>query len=249
MNNVITKRELLVEVFKLLIEKNDIYRVSWETFMEYEREMIYKVVREIENNKKNEHWRLIPFGRLKRIWENYMKFNFIRDEKGMNMIKEICVTNIARLLVNTTLVGHTQDSPRDYLEDHEFCFLEKQEKKPKPVDPNQLKLFKNPEATPEPEKKYDDYCTQINLTWEQFENRLDRYIGDGTFSDFALQPLLELGYDLIDAKTPEEQLRICDAIFNVVHTRSDIAGLFVQGGSNALTQLSGEHAEVQNYRA
>jgi len=45
------------------------------------------------------------------------------------------------------------------------------------------------------------------------------------------------------AKSPEEKLVLLDQMLNVVHRRSDIANWFVEGGSHALSQLSGTPSE------
>lgn len=249
---IITKHDLIIEVVNRLMEYDSNYKESWEIFDEYERDMAYKIVHEIADGVEHERWRLIPFGRLQRIWNEFSRFKFIRDEKGMEMIRNICIANTARLYVNSILVGRTSNYPKKYIEDEVgYCFKEKKEEpKEEPIDPNQLSLF-NPEVhqIPKQEKQYDP-CegNTLDLTWDEFEDRMYTYIGDDTFSDYATKPLINLACELIEAKSPEEQLLICDRMFNVIHMRGDIAALFVQGGSNSLSKLSGEHAESQVYR-
>jgi len=63
--------------------------------------------------------------------------------------------------------------------------------------------------------------------------------GGEIMSDYGLQPLLNLLYQLKKDKTPEEKLVTIDKMLNVVHQRSDMASWFVEGGSRALSQLSG----------
>lgn len=247
--NIITKRDLIIEVVKRLMEYDRSYQESWEVFDEYEREIATKIVHEIADGVEHERWRLIPFGRLQRIWNEFARFKFIRDEKGMEMIRNICISNTARLYVNSVLVGHTERHPKEYVRyDVGYCFKEPKAENPEePTDPNQLNLF-NPEdrSKPKQEKKYDE-CEgmTLDLTWDEFEDRMDTYIGDDTFSDYATKPLVDLAYELIEAGSPEEQLLICDRMFNVIHCRGDIAALYVQGGSHALSQLSGEHGDCQ----
>ena len=253
LSEVVTKHNLILETIRVISE----YETSPdEEFYQYESEVISKIMNDMINGKKNERWKLIPFGRLKRIWEQYSKFKFIRDEKGMDMVRNICLFNIIRLYVNSILVGHAPEQPQTYLEDAGYCFLEKREpvKRVKPEDPNQLNLFSGDnEVSPKPEPEveedpYDNCNTRLDYTWDEFEDRLDDYIGHDTYSDYAVKPLLELWYELIRADSHEEQLLICDRILNVVHMRGDIAALFVQGGSNALSELSGEHVEPDIYR-
>lgn len=59
-------------------------------------------------------------------------------------------------------------------------------------------------------------------------------------SDYGLPVLLDLLPELYHATDSEEILRASDKIFNVVHQRSDLAGFFIEGGSNTLYQMSGE---------
>lgn len=71
-------------------------------------------------------------------------------------------------------------------------------------------------------------------------------ISDYAFSDFGGRRLgltTLLGH-LRKARTPEEKVPIIDQILNVVHQRSDLAALFVEGGSSALSQLSGSPSQV-----
>ena len=50
---------------------------------------------------------------------------------------------------------------------------------------------------------------------------------------------MTLGSKLYEEDAPENKLVLIDKILNVVHQRSDMASWFVQGGSAALSDLSG----------
>lgn len=67
----------------------------------------------------------------------------------------------------------------------------------------------------------------------------DPKTGQAYISDYGLKPLMSLMYELTQKHTPEEKLLVIDKMLNVVHMRSDIAAWFVEGGSHALSQLSG----------
>ena len=58
-------------------------------------------------------WSVVPFHRLKKIWEDAAKNGFVRDEKGLNMIQTKMLTNLLKLDVNTELMGHMQGYPDD----------------------------------------------------------------------------------------------------------------------------------------
>jgi len=70
-----------------------------------------------EDYTKNIPWRLIPFPRLKRIWEQWTKFGFVRDEKGLQMIENIMISNTIKIDVLTTLAGHSPENTDDDYED------------------------------------------------------------------------------------------------------------------------------------
>jgi hypothetical protein len=53
-------------------------------------------------------WKVIPFSRLKKIWEDYSKYGVVRDTKGMDSIVEDMLHNLSRLQAATQLAGHTQ---------------------------------------------------------------------------------------------------------------------------------------------
>ncbi|MGO9378132.1 MAG: hypothetical protein ACLP29_06220 [Dissulfurispiraceae bacterium] len=62
-------------------------------------------------------WRLIPAARLIKIWNDYVKLGFVRDDKGMEMIAEIATENVAKITANTILCGHTESRPEGVVAD------------------------------------------------------------------------------------------------------------------------------------
>lgn len=58
-------------------------------------------------------------------------------------------------------------------------------------------------------------------------------------SDYGLKPLHKFLVQLRKEFDPSKKLPILDKMLNVVHQRSDIAAWFVEGGSAALSDLSG----------
>ncbi len=154
---------------------------------------------------KEQPWKLIPFSRLKKIWEDYMRTGIVRDTAGLEMIEDIITENILKLYVNTELFGHTPVDPSDDFEEYGY--------------------------TEQDVEDFYDYVKEIS---------------DYAFSDFggSRPGLTTLLAQVRKARTPEEKLPILDQILNVVHQRSDLAALFVEGGSRALSQLSGSPSEV-----
>jgi len=110
---------------------------------------------------------------------------------------------------------------------------------------NIIKIDVNTEMTghknypPEP----SDY-ENLDLTKKDIEMWWGDYCEDGMegqmrISDFALDKLMEKIEELRSEDDPHRRLQIADALLEIVHMRSDIAGWFVKGGSRALSDLSG----------
>jgi hypothetical protein len=148
-------------------------------------------------------WRLIPAGRLKKIWRDTAKMGFVRDIKGIEMIERIIIENVRKVHANTILMGHTTHSPSEYLGD---------------LTDNELTMNETDEHD------YGDWASDDRGSWR--------------ISDYALGKLINGCMELMYAKTPEEKLTKIDWILNVIHMRSDIAGWFVEGGSQTLNELS-----------
>lgn len=69
-------------------------------------------------------WKKLPLTRVKKIWRDYMKFGFVRDEKGIQEISDKVVDIIARLDAATALMGHTPECPKNIIEDKELDYDE-----------------------------------------------------------------------------------------------------------------------------
>lgn len=163
----------------------------------------------LEDNKrgiKEQPWQVVPFARLKKIWEDYMKTGIVRDTRGIEMIENIITTNILKLYVNSQLVGHTSYDPDEDFDDYNYSEQDR----------------------------------------EDFADYIDKF-SDYAFSDFggSRPGLYTLLQQLRKARTPEEKVPIIDQILNVVHQRSDLAAWFVEGGSRALSQLSGSPSAIE----
>jgi len=265
------------EVFRLLEEYGDeesaIYR-----YYDIKDKLLGNIFTDFlyhnnQNFTKHVSWTVISFSRFKKIWEDYMKYNFVRDEKGMRMISGIMIRNTIRIEIFTELFGHTSINPSDDYEMWIGDFVDKQlacifEKYP---DLQQLEIpFNNPKAGyvkktykspchvtihPYIQEMVEDYTDENpEITEKEIRNKLyemlsekfaDDYAWDkeeklgGFISDYGLKPLQKLVKDLMLSNTPEKELVIVDKMLNIIHMRSDIAAWFVEGGSSALSDLSG----------
>lgn len=115
------------EINQYLKEAADIDWDMYEKLDEIRSQILSDFLRHKQMGIKSQPWKVVPFARLKKIWEDYMRFGFVRDEKGLDMIENIIENNILKLYANTVLVGHTSENPDDYFEDYGFSEDDKEE--------------------------------------------------------------------------------------------------------------------------
>jgi hypothetical protein len=218
---------------------------------------------------KHVPWTVVPFPRLKKIWENYMSMGIVRDTRGLEYIEDIMIENTLKIYSITMLLGHTSYSPDDdyeefighYVDEQLNCILKNS------VDINQLEIpfgsrKKNIKKTPQ-----EPCDVQVNPHIQQFVNdnqsenvkgkdlrgmvydelttkftwyyTEDPESGQAYISDYGMQPLMTLVGELRRETKPEDKLVTIDKMLNVVHPRSDMASWFIEGGSSSLSKLSG----------
>ena len=108
------------EFHKLLKEYEINGDVDWDFYERFD-EIKHDIFIDFLWNNNAEYtkyapWRVIPFPRLKKIWEDFMRIGVVRDEKGLDMIEGIMTSNVAKLDIFTTLAGHTPSSPDEDFE-------------------------------------------------------------------------------------------------------------------------------------
>ena len=216
-------------------------------------------------------WTVIPFARLKKIWEDYMSTGVVRDTRGLEMIEDIMIKNTIKVNIIIILLGHTSSNPDDDYEEYIGGYVDEQIKciREKKVDVNQLEIpFNDPQKGYQKKNPENYKCkTTVNPFLLQFieENQIenlndedlrialydmlskqfsyyyteDPKSGQAYISDYGLNPLLTLLSKLMYTTKPEEKVVVIDKMLNVIHQRSDIASWFVEGGSRALSALSG----------
>ena len=66
-------------------------------------------------------WQVVPAGRLTKIWKDYAKLGVIRDEKGLQDIKNLLIHNIAKFYWCSALNGTERNYPHtEWLENGEI---------------------------------------------------------------------------------------------------------------------------------
>ena len=193
------------EIVNFISEYDD--DVDWDLYEKLDQvkhDILSGFLYDKKRGRKEQPWQVIPFPRLKKIWEDFMRTGIVRDTAGLEMIENIITENILKLYVNTELSGHTQVDPDEDFEEYKYTEQDKED--------------------------FYDYVKEIS---------------DYAFDDFGGRRLglTTLLNQVRRATTPEQKVPIIDQILNVVHQRSDLAALFVEGGSSALSQLSGSPTE------
>ncbi|MFW6272390.1 MAG: hypothetical protein ACOC2U_01255 [bacterium] len=188
------------EIYKYLTE-NEHDDIDWDLY-EMMDDVLHDVISDykdaLEKGGGKQPWKVVPFPRLKKIWEDYIRHGVVRDTKGLDMIEKIFTENVLKLKANNELSGR------------------------EPYFPDEIENYDLTE---------DDFWGNDNFDFGDF-------IGDKT-SDYGLNPLLNLVDKLRKTNDYEKKLPILDKMLNVVHMNSDLASLFIQGGSSSLNKISG----------
>jgi len=110
-----TKSQLLLS----LLEGSD---DLWGLRDDYERQIL-KDLSSIKKTgkKKVQPWKVIPFARLKKVWNDKARTGIIRDTKAIDLFEDIITENILKLDINTEYMGHKASFPDDdTLEDYDL---------------------------------------------------------------------------------------------------------------------------------
>jgi len=213
---------------------------------------------------KNIVWQVVPYQRLKRVWEEYMKMGDVQNIKALDNIERIIIRNALRIDAITELAGHkeygtdelVQDNIGPWVDEQLRCYFKK------PEHPTQTQLDFSIEHQPNNtpcgelspfvtqfiEENYDPNNPNVNDIREKlFDTMLEKlfdYLTDPKsgqlyISDFGLRAIIQLTTQLYGEENPAIKVQTIDKILNVVHQRSDLASWFIQGGSAALSDLSG----------
>jgi hypothetical protein len=65
-------------------------------------------------------WSVIPFARLRKIWEDYMRDGVVHDTVGVDEIANQMLKILARLTATNELSGHSNIDPEEIIEEHGY---------------------------------------------------------------------------------------------------------------------------------
>ncbi len=93
-------------------------------YFDLEEEVFFRIWREwLEAMKRpaakrgRQKWDLISKSKLNKVWKSFAKYGSVRDESDLDDIAFDVVTNVAKISINTTLLGHEQVNPESYVQD------------------------------------------------------------------------------------------------------------------------------------
>ena len=185
----------------------------------------------LENPQGKQNWLpLINPSMYHKALEEFTKFGKIEKfpSKYIYQWMGIIMRNTAQLRANTELAGHTQLFPYEEFSDFLSSYFGNEDWNIE--NDNVCYIDENGELQ---EINIFDFCYNIGLyDWMQAPD------GSDAWSDYGLNPIEKLISEYDENQTPEEVLVLINKILDVYHCRGDLASLFVNGGTKALTQVS-----------
>ena len=214
-------RKVIREILnKSLIAEDDVDWGLYELMNDIKMEQMSAFHRDMMNERPDEdegrllkarqEWNVVDFSMLKRQWEEYMKWGKVLPRYEKTI--ESIEKTVTENILKVTINTELAGHERTDPKDEWREFFDGMEESER----------------------------------ERMAEYMDNYFGDWILhdgqwriSDYGLKPLHKLLAQLRKEFDPNKKLPILDKILNVVHQRSDIASWFVEGGSSALSQLSG----------
>jgi hypothetical protein len=100
------------------------YKACFEDIHDYyerREEAMYNVIHGCMNSKEGEiqPWQPIPLAHIKPLWEDFMKYGFVRNGKAVERLADNIIKKITIIHANTYLAGHTSQDPRGDIEELE----------------------------------------------------------------------------------------------------------------------------------
>ena len=122
---MVSLRRIIKEEFIKLLKEINYNRDEDIDYSQFEREDELKqelftdfLYRNTPDFTKHVPWSVIPFPRLKKIWEDFMMYGSVRDTRGLEMIEDLMIDNTSKVSIFTNLAGHTQWGDEEAFEEN-----------------------------------------------------------------------------------------------------------------------------------
>jgi 2'-5' RNA ligase len=202
-------------VVNRLLEWGDPLESSYYDLGERRDKQLYQLAMELKASGGKGHvsWPVVPAARLKRIWLDYGKTKARAVSMGDNS------GGIVR-----------DEKGMDRIADQVMDLIARLQASTEMMGHTQLDV--RPELNDMFELEFTDE------EWDQWmSDYFTNEFGSWMLSDYGLPRLVAIYPRIYNATTAEEKLEAVDAALNVVHQRSDLASMFVEGGSKTLDQI------------
>jgi len=77
---------------------------------------IFESVGPDEISTARQEWHTIPLYKIKKTWEDSYKYGFVRNEKQLEEIRNLFLSNVAKIHSNTEILGHMGHAPDELVE-------------------------------------------------------------------------------------------------------------------------------------
>lgn len=189
-------------------------------------------------NKEKIRYKVIPKNQYQRALNEFIKYkDFFRFPTNKILEwKEIVLENIALLNCLTEIGGHAMGFPYEEFYDVFDGGYDRN------GDFSEWKKQKYEETKDEDYLREYDYEVFSEYLYDVID--IDEYLplfsnGQYMLSDYGLDPLLKIAYEMSSVDDPVELIVIINRALDISHQRSDLAELFIEGGSESLSQISG----------
>lgn len=210
-----------------------------DDYMEREMYLPMEIFQSIKDKRKVE-FKVIPKDQYLKALREFMEYNSLMrfPFKYINQWKELVIENVLKLGIINSINGHSSNFPYD-----EFYDVFDYNKKTGTERDGEFSrwLKKKQKTDKDNEYKYNSWNNIFEYLYKvyEIENYLPKFSnGADIISDFGLAPLQKIIRELIHETDPNAILLLLDRVMNVVHPRSDLAELFIEGGSNSLKYIS-----------
>jgi hypothetical protein len=192
-------------------------------------------------NKQHIKFNVIPKNQYHKALQEFVKYKeFLRfPTSKIFQWKDLILINISKLSALTEIMGHSSHFPFDEFYDV-FDYNEDT------GDDNDGEFNRWCKEKYE-ETGNDDYLKKYNFgTAIEFLDdvkNIDDYFplfsnGQWVVSDYGVEPLEKLGVEIANNSSATELIVLINKVLDVTHQRSDLAELFIEGGSKSLDYIS-----------
>ena len=126
-------------------------------------------------------WRLIQYPMLKKVWEDHMRFGFLRSTKPLDTIENIMITNTLKIDMLTELAGHSSIDPEEDFDQwfkpliDEYIQWKLQQKNPPNRDQLEIDYEKGGGTGKQPEDRTINPTPQEMKVFNFLDNNLQDY--------------------------------------------------------------------------